>query len=125
MDSWTHLKNANNLWGANLRDADIPIVPNLHQSILAALEAGGELDMRKWHTCETTHCRAGWAIHLAGKPGAKLEAIVGPAIAGMLITMRSCPWIDKVPNFYGSEDAALADIQRCAALEAALEEEEK
>ena len=30
-----------------------------------ALKEGG-LDMEYWHACDTTHCIAGWATHLAG-----------------------------------------------------------
>lgn len=76
----------------------------------AAIEAGGTLDMGSWHACETTHCRAGWAITLAGEAGAKLESEVGPAAAGALIYAKSCP--DKpIPNFYASTKDALADIK--------------
>ena len=42
--------------------------------------------MGSWHACETTHCRAGWAIHLAGKAGYDLEKKTrDPAIAGRMI----------------------------------------
>jgi pentapeptide repeat protein len=100
---------------ADLSDADVPVVPRLHGQIAELLAAGkGDLDMSNWHICETTHCRAGWAIHLAGPAGYKLEEEVGPAVAGALITIASCPSI-KVPNFYADTDVALADIQRLAA----------
>ena len=36
---------------------------------LKAIEDGGKLDMSTWHRCGTTHCRAGWAITLAGAAG--------------------------------------------------------
>ncbi len=103
------------LTGAHLTGA--PVVPNLHTKILAAIGAGGALDMSTWHTCETTHCRAGWAIALAGPEGAKLEAEVGPAMAGALITLASCPWMNRVPDFYSDNATARADIEAQAAKE--------
>ena len=60
------------LGGAYLRDA--PIVENIDAAILAAINAGGKLKMSDWHTCKTTHCRAGWAVTLAGDAGKELEA---------------------------------------------------
>lgn len=107
------------LRGAYLRGAEkYYTVPQLHTKILAAIEAGGTLEMRSWHACETTHCRAGWAIHLAGPAGKFLEACMGSAAAGALITLASCPWMEKVPNFYASNEEALADIRACALKEA-------
>jgi hypothetical protein len=35
-------------------------------------------------------------------------------MAGALITQASCPWLERVPNFYASNEGALADIQECA-----------
>jgi hypothetical protein len=68
--------------------------------------------MTTWHTCETTHCRAGWAIHLAGAHGAKLESQVGPFRAGIAIYTAST---GRVPHFFASTKNALKDIERCAA----------
>ena len=121
--------SGSNLYGANLYGADlyetvkkIAAVPSLHRRMLAAIEVGGSLNMSNWHTCETTHCRAGWAIHLAGEPGEMLEACVGPMLAGALIHIASCPQLEgKVPNFYAGNDEALADIKRLAQLEPELE----
>ncbi len=98
---------------AVLRGADYYKVPDLHTKMLAAIEAGG-LEMGSWHTCETTHCRAGWAITLAGNVGKYMESQLGPAAAGAFITLASCPWMEKVPNFYASNETALADIKKCA-----------
>jgi uncharacterized protein YjbI with pentapeptide repeats len=113
-----NLRDANlrgaNLRGANLRDANlslgiiIPAIPNLDAAILAAVEAGGRLKMDTWHTCKTTHCRAGWAITLAGEEGANLEAELGSCAAGALIYQVSAGY---VPNFYASDSEAMADIQ--------------
>jgi hypothetical protein len=110
------------LRGADLRGAvltgavlppGVPVVPDLDRAILAEIEAGGTLQMGDWHTCETAHCRAGWAITLAGAAGADLEAQVGPAAAGALIYAASRP-NQPVPNFYASNDEAMADLIACA-----------
>jgi hypothetical protein len=112
--SGANLSDAN-LRGANLRGANLlaaPIVPSLDAAILAAVETFGTLEMSTWHTCETTHCRAGWAITLAGDAGKALERQVGPAVAGALIYHAST---GRVPNFYANNKAALSDIRACAA----------
>jgi hypothetical protein len=115
------------LGGADLRDAYMGGVDlggvdllkikikNIDAAILAAIEApGNELRMSSWHTCGTTHCRAGWAIHLAGDAGYKLEKVVGSSAAGALIYAASRP--DKpVPDFLASDADALADLRACAA----------
>ena len=102
---------------ADLRDANVrnvPVVPRLHQQILSALDGGGSLNMAEWHTCETTHCRAGWAVHLAGEAGKALEQKIGSYAAGAFITIASCPWMERVPDFYATNEDAMADIRRCA-----------
>jgi uncharacterized protein YjbI with pentapeptide repeats len=119
--SGANLSGANlsgaNLSGANLSGAAIPVIEHIDAKILAAIEAGGKLDMTDWHICKTTHCRAGWAITLAGDGGAALENAVGPNAAGALIYAASRP--DKpVPNFHTSDKDAMNDIRACAAQEA-------
>ena len=118
-----------NLSGANLSGAKFTVieagivVPSLHRKIIQAIDAGGKLDMREWHVCETTHCRAGWAVHLAGAVGRVLEACIGPAAAGALIHLASCPQLDgKIPDFHASDADAMADIRRLAELEPAISE---
>jgi uncharacterized protein YjbI with pentapeptide repeats len=103
------------LRGVDLGGAYILKIKNIDAAILAAIEApGNELRMSSWHTCGTTHCRAGWAIHLAGDAGYKLEKVVGSAAAGALIYAASRP--DKpVPDFLASDADALADLRACAA----------
>ena len=96
----------------------MPVIPNIDTSILVAIEAGGSLDMKAWHTCQTTHCRAGWAITLAGEAGAKLEAEMGPAAAGALIYAASRP-DQPVPDFYATDADAMADLRACAAAQGA------
>jgi uncharacterized protein YjbI with pentapeptide repeats len=108
-----------NLAGANLTRAylaraiglpDAPTVPDLDRKILEASEDGARLEMGSWH-CGTTHCRAGWAIALAGAEGAELEKTLGPSAAGALIYFRST---GRVPDFFVSTADALNDIRKCA-----------
>lgn len=105
------------LCGANLSGAtlppDVPIIPDIDKAILAAIEAGGTLEMGDWHKCDTTHCRAGWAVHLAGNPGYGLERQFGTSAAGALIYAASRPDM-PVPDFYASNEAAMADLIACA-----------
>jgi hypothetical protein len=107
------------LVGANLETLakvdpkDIPVVENIDAKILAAIEAGGTLNMGSWHTCETTHCRAGWAIHLAGEAGYALEKRFGPQHAGAMIYRASRPG-QHAPHFFATDADALADIRKCA-----------
>jgi len=101
------------------RHPEVPVVENLDAQILARITTDGcELDMSDWHSCETTHCRGGWAIHLAGKPGYDLERKVGVIHAARMIYRAST---GRVPHFYASTEQALADIKRCAAPSAAPE----
>jgi hypothetical protein len=116
-----------NLTDAVLTGAEIPVIPNIDAAILASIEANeatgkNGLRMGGWHAarcdetnwCETTHCRAGYAICLAGAAGFALERKVGSAAAGALIYAASRP--DKpVPDFYASDEDAMADIRACAA----------
>ena len=122
--NWTDLSEADlsgadlnwtDLSGADLIGADIPIIPDLDRRILAAIEAGGVLKMDAWHTCETTHCRAGWAVTVAGEPGLALERAVGTPCAAALMYAAIRPE-ERVPDFYASDAAAMADIRRIAAL---------
>jgi len=115
------------LRGADLRDADLrgaylrdaylsgaylpivaPIVEHIDRVILNAIEHGGNLEMSSWHTCQTTHCRAGWAIHLAGESGYALEKQIGSCAAGALIYQASAGY---VPDFFASNEDAMADMR--------------
>jgi hypothetical protein len=119
------------LSGAVLRDADlsgavlsgaldwVPKIPDIHQSVYAAASAPGALNMGNWHICETTHCRAGWVTHLAGDAGRVMDAMMGTDAAAALIYVASDPTLEKVPDFYCSNDAALADMKRLAEEEVA------
>lgn len=105
---------------------DIPIIENIHQKVYEAASAinpdTGEngLGMYRWHSdCGTTHCRAGWVVMLAGEKGEALEAELGTPEAAALIYRESDETLDRTPNFYTSNDEALADMKRLAELEAA------
>ncbi len=105
-----------NLRGANL--SDVPTIPNIHQAVYQAANAPQALDMSDWHTCDTTHCRGGWVITLAGEEGKKLEQKIGTAAAAALIYLKSDPNLEKVPSFHCSNDAAMEDMKRLAEIEA-------
>ena len=94
-------------------NAHVPLVDDLDQRMLGAVESGA-LDMRNWH-CGTTHCRAGWAITFGGDAGKKLESLVGPETAARLIYEASTG--RAAPDFYASNEDAIADIRRCAGVE--------
>jgi Cysteine-rich CPCC/Pentapeptide repeats (8 copies) len=93
---------------------DAPVVPDIHKAIYAAASAPGALDMLTWHSCETTHCRAGWAVTLAGAAGAALEDRLGTPAAATLIYLASDPHLKRIPDFHASDEDALADMKRLA-----------
>ena len=105
------------LSGADLSGADLPIIKNIHQEIYAAASQPSALDMGHWHVCDTTHCRGGWVVFLAGQGGKDLEETMGTAAAASLIYMASDPHLDRVPDFYSSNADALADMARLAEAE--------
>lgn len=94
-----------------------PVIENIHQKVFEAASAPKALNMGNWHTCDTTHCRAGWVVHLAGEAGAKLERQTSTLFAAMQIYKVS----SKVPvspvRFYENNEVALSDMKRCAELE--------
>ena len=93
---------------------EVPYVKNLDQKILERLELGkGELDMGVWHGCETTHCRAGWAITLAGSKGLALEKMFGSGTAGALLYAKAYPDL-PIPNFFASNEVAMEDMRNRA-----------
>jgi len=92
----------------------IPKIKNIHQKIYKAASVPPEaLDMSAWHTCETTHCRAGWVVTLAGKAGAALEKFHNTPLAAQLIYRASGYQINPC-RFYDDNKSALADMKRLA-----------
>jgi uncharacterized protein YjbI with pentapeptide repeats len=106
------------LSGSNLRG--VPFIKDIHQTVYQAASVPPEaLDMSKWHKCETTHCRAGWVVTLAGEGGKALEWAMGTAAAAAMIYLKSDPKIERIPDFYANNEDALADMKRLAELEKA------
>jgi uncharacterized protein YjbI with pentapeptide repeats len=108
------------LIGADLRGSDLsgsdwlPKIENIHVAVLAAASNPGALDMNQWHKCGTTHCRAGWVVTLAGDGGRVLEGVYGTAAAAALIYQASDPTLECIPDFYCSNEDAMADMARLA-----------
>ena len=76
------------------------------------------LDMGSWHTCETTHCRAGWVVHLAGDVGKKLEEALDTPLAAIKIYRNSSDIEVKwALRFFETDEVAMADMKRCAEIE--------
>ena len=99
-------------------------VANIDAAVLDAIQGGRiKFDMSSWHGtehcdetnwCNTTHCRAGAAICLAGAAGLALEAKFGPERAGAMIYAVSRP-DQPLPDFHATSADALADIRKSAA----------
>ena len=106
--SYAGLSRAN-LSGAQLGGADFmpptswtkKADPELPGRIAAQVLNGGTLEMSAWHSCETTHCLAGWAIHLSGRAGYLLEEATSPSVAGAMLIPRAAHL------FYATNDEAL------------------
>jgi len=75
--------------------------------------------MRSWHTCETTHCRAGWVVALAGENGKELQTQISTPLAAMVIYRASSDIKVSLNMFFVSNEEALQDMKRCADLEKA------
>ena len=93
----------------------VPIIENIRQKILEAVTAiDHKLEMGSWHVCETTHCRAGWVVQLAGNEGFELERKTSTQFAAMRIYKNSSD-IRVSPNkFFDSDEVAMEDIKACA-----------
>ena len=74
--------------------------------------------MSQVHFCETTQCRAGWVVTLAGEAGKALQAKFNWELAAMLIYRESGSPINP-SRFYDGNEAALADMKKLAEEEAA------
>lgn len=99
---------------------EIPKIENIHHAVLAAATAtASSLNMGYWHSCETTHCRAGWVVHLAGKAGYELEEKTDTAFAAQVIYKKSSEIGVPLRMFYVDSEESIADMKRCAELEMA------
>ena len=78
-----------NLIGADLTGTrfsfDYKADPSLKGKVLKAVQAEGcALKMDQWHSCETSHCIAGWAVTLHPE-GKELESKSTTYLAGRLL----------------------------------------
>ena len=87
---------------------------NIHQKVFAAVSQPDGFNMNSWHTCETTHCRAGWVIHLAGEQGRLFEDFYGTDLAALKIYRNSSPLFVPLMRFYEKHKEAMADMKRLA-----------
>jgi hypothetical protein len=72
--------------------------------------------MADWHTCDTTHCWAGWIVHLAGKEGYELADKTSNEFAGMMIYKESNGESISPVNFCLPNDEAKAKIDALASV---------
>ena len=91
--------------------SQVPVVDDhdrrLRELAQVVLASPDHLQMESWHSdCGTSHCIAGWAIHLAGEEGARLEALNGSEIAGYILLG---PEADGY--FYSRKEDAIAWLQ--------------
>jgi len=101
--------------GEVLEPIVIPVIPDIHKAVYEVSSRSESLNMRNVHTCENTHCRAGWVITLAGDAGRRLEEFYNWELAAMLIYDASEPGFQIHPaRFYDSNEDALADMKRLA-----------
>mgnify|MGYP003441874938 CR=1 FL=1 len=104
-------------------------VPNIFREILKGVELHG-LEMDMWHgpgsvqfdkpqwECETTHCWAGWAVHLGGQKAYECENNSSTAAVAMNIFRRATPGIPVYhSDFYMPNDYAKMRIKECAHFE--------
>lgn len=77
--------------------------------------------MSFWHTCDTTHCLAGWAIHLAGTDGYMLENLTNPSFAGKMIFEKSSSIKVELMDFHDNQVVAMEKIKERAKKEVSNE----
>lgn len=99
------------------KQVKIPTLENIHGKILEAVSKENALDMSDWHVCDSTHCRAGWVVHLAGEKGYYIEKKSSTLFAAMQIYKESSNIKVSPARFFESNEIAMKDIERCAKLE--------
>jgi hypothetical protein len=93
----------------------IPVIPDIHKKVYEAASNPDSLNMSDWHTCETTHCRGGWVVFLAGDEGKALEKFHGTLLAAQLIYDASDTSRRFNPcRFFDSNTEALEDMKKLA-----------
>jgi hypothetical protein len=63
---------------------------------------------------ELVSIKLGLAVRWARKSGAALEYAMGTPAAAAVIYIASDPKLEKVPNFYATNEVAMADMKRLA-----------
>jgi hypothetical protein len=111
------LKNAALVQNTKEAGFKVPVIENIHQKVYEAASKEGALDMSSWHSCETTHCRAGWAVFLAGEAGKKLENQTSTLFAAMQIYKASSEIRVYPPSFFVANKLAMEDMRACAQME--------
>lgn len=91
----------------------IPKIPDIHKAVYDAVSKPYALNMATWHSCDTTHCRAGWVVTLAGEAGKKLEKKTSTAFAAQQI-YKASGYLISPCRFYDSDEEAMADMKRLA-----------
>ena len=114
------LQNASPVEATENSGMKIPVIENIHTKVFEAASKPNALDMGTWHTCDTTHCRAGWVVHLAGNEGRELEKKTSTLFAAMQIYHKSSKIHVSPVRFYEPDEKALADMKKCAEEERVL-----
>ena len=70
--------------------------------------------MGTWHSCGTTHCWAGWIVHLAGDEGYALEKKTDTAFSAMQIYKKSTGKSINPCFFYLKNEEAMKKIKELA-----------
>ena len=96
-----------------------PVIPSIHRTVFEAASKPEALRMDTWHTCENTHCWAGWVVTLAGAEGKKLEQFFDTPLAAMKILDASSPIPVSPVHFFETNDDALWHMKKLAEQEAA------
>lgn len=99
-----------------IRALEVPAVDNLDIRVYEAVKSDPwALNMKSWH-CGTGHCRAGWIVQLAGRPGRKLENEFdySTPMAAMLIYHKSTGRHIEPYKLYTTKANAMASIERAA-----------
>jgi hypothetical protein len=97
----------------------VPVIENIHQTVFTAASNPNSLDMGRWHSCENTHCWAGWVVTLAGEEGKKLEAFFDTPLAAMKILDASSPLQVSPVRFFETNTDALRHMKDFAEREIA------
>lgn len=91
----------------------VPQFKNLDGKISNDISLNGfSLNMSTWHTCETTHCMAGFCEFYAGEKGKELVKYFDHWLTGAMIYFKST---GRIPDFYASDEDALKYLEEHSA----------